>query len=402
MIQWGMAKGDKLDNMLDSVSDNVSDRVDHIAERMMSKKADSHKTRPWNDAPVQKYFPYFLVICIVVWLLSCILTGADSFGEVIRMLCLIFVVGFAAVGLIGYPFMPSGPFPRWTLFLVAFIIAAIQWVIGDFTQSWIYESVIRDFLYFFGLEISGSALRVASLLVSFLFTMFTTVGVLTVTVSYLRVYLVKVFKTMQNHTLDGTRGKAESFFVVPDIIDVKGIRVGPVQEIDSFDDRSMLYLFMYAVVLGALISSYLFVNPYFLQSMSQKTKLTIMVMLTMFVPVLIIPWLSLKQMDARVVSDAPREYRLWEGAKNNLFYTFAGLSVFMMMFIISLYFGFSLWNIIDNYLDFLIPLILTSAMYAFVYANNFSHVLVEYVCDEYNGWKCGEDVGARWPHHRHR
>lgn len=74
----------------------------------------------------------------------------------------------------------------------------------------------------------------------------------------------------------------------------------------------------------------------------------------------------------------------------------------MMMFIISLYFGFSLWNIIDNYLDFLIPLILTSAMYAFVYANNFSHVLVEYVCDEYNGWKCGEDVGARWPHHRHR
>ncbi len=397
-----MAKGDKLDNMLDSVSDNVSDRVDHIAERMISKKADSHKIRPWNDAPVQKYFPYFLVICIVVWLLSCILTGADSFGEVIRMLCLIFVVGFAAVGLIGYPFMPSGPFPRWTLFLVAFIIAAIQWVIGDFTQSWIYESVIRDFLYFFGLEISGSALRVASLLVSFLFTMFTTVGVLTVTVSYLRVYLVKVFKTMQNHTLDGTRGKAESFFVVPDIIDVKEIRVGPVQEIDSFDDRSMLYLFMYAVVLGALISSYLFVNPYFLQSMSQRTMLTIMVMLTMFVPVLIIPWLSLKQMDARVVSDAPREYRLWEGAKNNLFYTFAGLSVFMMMFIISLYFGFSLWNIIDNYLDFLIPLILTSAMYAFVYANNFSHVLVEHVCDEYNGWKCGEDVGARWPHHRHR
>ena len=39
-------------------------------------------------------------------------------------------------------------------------------------------------------------------------------------------------------------------------------------------------------------------------------------------------------------------------------------------------------------------MILTSAMYSFVYANNFSKVLLEYVCDEYNSWKCGEDVGA--------
>ena len=51
-------------------------------------------------------------------------------------------------------------------------------------------------------------------------------------------------------------------------------------------------------------------------------------------------------------------------------------------------------GILDNYLDFLVPLILTSAMYSFVYANNFSKVLLEYVCDEYNSWKCGEDVGA--------
>ena len=114
----------------------------------------------------------------------------------------------------------------------------------------------------------------------------------------------------------------------------------------------------------------------------------------MFVPVLIIPWLSVKQLNARTVSDAPRDYMLWQGAKTRLFYTFAGLSVFMMMFIISLYFGFTLTGILNNYLDFLVPLILTSAMYSFVYANNFSKVLLEYVCDEYNSWKCGEDVGA--------
>lgn len=395
MIGIIMVKGDRFDSILDSVSENVSDRLDSIAKRVVSKRADSPRERPWNDAPIQRFFPYFLALCIIVWFLSCIIAGSDSFGEVIRMLCLVFVVGFAVVGLAGYPFMPSGPFPRWTLFLVAFVIAFIEWSIGDITGSKIYDGVITDFVKFFGLYMSYPTLRMISLLVSFLFTMFTTVGVLMVTVSYLRVYLVKVFEIMQQHSESGMRGKAESFFTVPDVIDVSEIRIGPAPERGSFDDRSMLYLFMYAMVLGALISSYLFVNPYFLQSMSQKTMLSIMIMLSMFVPVLIIPWLSIKQMDARVVSDAPREYRLWQGAKTKLFYTFTGLGVFMMMFIISLYFGFSLSAIIDNYLDFLIPLVLTSAMYAFVYANNFSYVLTEHVCREFNEWKCGEDVGVR-------
>ena len=200
-----MTKGERLDNVLDSVSSNVSDRVDQLAERMVSKKADSKKARSWN-------------VCIVMWLISCILTGSDTFGEVIRILCLVFVVGFAVLGLIGYTSVPSGPFPRWTLFLVAFIIAAIQWVIGDITESWIYEGLIRDFLNFFGFEVSVSMLKTMSLLLIFLFTMFTTVGVLMVTVSYLRVYLVRVFKTMQCHTADGSRGKAESFFMLNFII----------------------------------------------------------------------------------------------------------------------------------------------------------------------------------------
>ena len=130
-----MTKGERLDNVLDSVSSNVSDRVDQLAERMVSKKADSKKARPWNDALVQRYFPYFVVVCIVMWLISCILTGSDTFGEVIRILCLVFVVGFAVLGLIGYTSVPSGPFPRWTLFLVAYIIVPIKWVIGDLTET---------------------------------------------------------------------------------------------------------------------------------------------------------------------------------------------------------------------------------------------------------------------------
>ena len=44
----------------------------------------------------------------------------------------------------------------------------------------------------------------------------------------------------------------------------------------------------------------------------------------------------------------------------------------MMMFILSLYLGTDVFRIIANYVSFLLPLAMTSVMYALVYTNNFT------------------------------
>ena len=117
------------------------------------------------------------------------------------------------------------------------------------------------------------------------------------------------------------------------------------------------------------------INPLFLDVMSWKTMLSIMLMLSMFVPVLVVPWQLVEDLGAKVRSDAPRDYYLYVGAKKRLFSTFAALGVFMMMFVLSLYFGNDVLDILKNYLYYLIPLVFTSAMYAFIYSNNFHEAM---------------------------
>ena len=55
--------------------------------------------------------------------------------------------------------------------------------------------------------------------------------------------------------------------------------------------------------------------------------------------------------------------------------TVALFTVFMMMFVLSLYFGNDVLDILKNYLYYLIPLVFTSAMYAFIYSNNFHEAM---------------------------
>ena len=41
----------------------------------------------------------------------------------------------------------------------------------------------------------------------------------------------------------------------------------------------------------------------------------------------------------------------------------------------------------NEYISFLVPLVLTAWMYSFVYANNFRDSLVDDVSERYNEWK---------------
>lgn len=389
-----MTKGEKLDSMVGSLSERIAPKTDKLVERLGSKEAEREESS-LDERLVLKYFPYFVIVALVCWMIISFVTGTRTIGDFLGNLCLVFTSGFAILGILFFRFIPCGIFPRWLLVLAAIIISEIQWIIGTVMGYMIYGRIIDSIFRFFGLYLSDNLITALSLLVTFLFTLFTTTGVLTVTVTYLRRYLLDVFKSMQIHAEEGKRGKAESFFMVPDIIDVRDIEMELPKDVRKFDSRSMLTQFVYMTILGTMISSYLFLNPYFLDVMSQKIMVMIMVMLCMFIPPLIIPWQSVSDLDARAVSDAPRDYRLSDGAKTRLFYTFAAVGAMMMMLMISFYFGVSLSRIVMNYVQFLIPLILTAYMYSFMYANNYRDWLLDYVSSNYNEWKCGEHEAVR-------
>ena len=381
-----------LGESMEPVNEKMGDRMDHLAEHLSNGECQVVKPVPLEkDLGITKYFPYFVVACLVGWIADILYLNNFTFSVLIENLCLVFVTGFALLGMYCTKGMEKGPFPKWALFLFAVGISALIWWVGMKLDFLVYANAVNAIMNTLGIALSQSALNVISFLVVVAITFFTTIGVLTVTVAYLRVYLVNVFKSMEEHAKTGVRAKAETFFMVPDIIDVKGVELEPEISGHEFNISSMTFLSVYMVVLAMMISSYLFVNPLFLSVMSWKTMLSIMLMLSMFVPVLIIPWQIVKELGARVVSDAPRPYYLWTGAKWRLFYIFATLGAFMMMIVLSVYFGFQFWDILGTYIVFLIPLVLTTLAYSLIYANNFSEPMKISIADRFMKWKCREE-----------
>lgn len=363
------------DGRLKDGLDSINDRIDHLAEKVSPEMRSIFMHSERRDLTITRNFPFFILACVVLWIFVIMYLGDYSFPKLLENLCLVFVVMFALIGTLFFRMLNMGTFPRWSLLFGSLIISSIIWWSEVHFENMVYADAVDAVLSVLHMDLSDDMVVVLGFLVLFYITLFTTVGVLSVTSAYLRIYLARVFATMDSHAVDGIRGKAESFFMVPDIIDPKEVVIEPKINVHRFNFRVFLRMFLYTLVLGMMISSYLFINPLFLDVMSWKTMLSIMLMLSMFVPVLVVPWQLVEDLGAKVRSDAPRDYYLYVGAKKRLFSTFAALGVFMMMFVLSLYFGNDVLDILKNYLYYLIPLVFTSAMYAFIYSNNFHEAM---------------------------
>lgn len=387
---WTIGNG-MSDGMSDHM-DSLNDRLDRMAGRLSPGGIKEPREPEGEDRMVLKLFPYFLVVCAVFWVAVMLYLDEWTVAKGIEMVCLVFVSAFAVIGFACVYYMDSGPFPKHAVFIYSLVISVLLWfsmsMFGN--QPVIYGVAVRNIFRILGFDLGLPYLDIIGLAVTVIIMFFTTSAVLYVTVAYLRVYMTRVFVSMQQHADQGVRGKAEWFFMVPDIIDVDRIEISPDRDEHAYSLRSFVQLMLYTVILGMFISSYLFVNPYFLVVMTPQTMLAIMTMLTMFVPVLVIPWQIVQQLGVRATSGAARPYYLWIGAKRRLFSTFAALGVFMMMFVISVYFGNDVIAIIRNYVLFLFPLIAAAAMYSLLYSNNFNKSLRDSIC---KGFKKGVSQG---------
>ncbi len=358
-----------MNSRLDEAVENASERVDQVVLRVQRQEDPGPGTM--DDIRITRLFPYFIVICLIIWLVSVVFIGATTFVKIIEILCLSFTFCFAVIGIPCAKIMPEGVFSKWSVFAFAVLLTAILWLFNWITDEYYYAQAISDVLSVLGIRLGPVLDPVVGFLGTLCVVLFAPIGVTCVVSAYLRRYIPTVMATMQSHAEEGTRGKAERFFMVPTIIDVDRVVLDPPRESHLFNFRGSLSISLYEFVMGLMISSYLFVNPYFLDVMSWKTMLAVTVMLSMFIPALILPWQIFRGIGAKVESSAPRDYYLWEGARHRLLSAFAALGAFMMMFFLSVYMGNDIGRIVYNYVTFLVPLLVTAVMYGVLYTNNF-------------------------------
>lgn len=369
--------------------ESVSQRIDRAADRLRPRSGPQVVLRD-RDLRLTRLFPYFVGLCLLIWLATLLYLGDYSIGKVIEILCLSFVACFAVLGVPCSLLMDRGAFSNWVPFLLAIAMAGLLWLAGVYMGHVYYAEAIDLTMGALGIELGDLGQLVLGFGGTIALIYFTSVGVLSIIGAYMRRYTAKVFLSMQDHADQGIRGKAEWFFMVPDIIDVKEVVLEPVRSPHRFNVRACVSVTAYLFVLGLLVSSYLFVNPLLISLMDWQTMLAIMLMLSMFTPALVLPWQIVRGVGAKVRSDAPRDFYLWTGAKRRLFSTFAMLGVFMMMFVLSVYLGNSVEDILRTYVSFLIPLLATSAMYGALYENNFDRGICDKICDDF-----GSDAESR-------
>ncbi len=363
--------------------DDLNEIIDKAADRLPSNREPS-KERDEFGRKLLKAFPYFVVMCIFLWTFVIFLQGVFTFSRLIEVLCLVFVTGFAILGVPCTYYSDRGVFSMWAVFAFTVLMTCILWIAGKLMGQVYYEDAVSGVLLYLGISLPANIEFVLGFLAVLCVLFFTSLGVISVVCAYMKRYIPDVFLAMQKHADMGARGKSEKFFMVPEIIDVKEVIVEPVKNPHKFDFRASLSISLYMFLLGLMISSYIFLNPLLINVLGWRTMLAIMLMLSMFTPALLLPWQIVRGVGAKVSSDAPRDYYLWKGAKSRLFSTFATLGAFMMMLILSLYLGNNVLDIVNVYLSFLVPLLVISLTYGALYTNSFHEQVRDSICGSYN------------------
>lgn len=392
---------------LDDAVDKAGDIVDRTANRLSSSSVPKADTR--TDVAVLRIFPAFVLVCLTIWSAGLLVIDWSGISKPIELLCLSFTLCFAVLGSVLFFKMPQGVFRKICNAMSALILTAVIWISDYLTGDFYFSDTITGMIEFMGWHLSSESLFVIGFAVTYCVLLFTATAVVSVVCIYLRRYVPQVLSTMNEHAKKGIRSKSERFFMVPDIIDVESIKLIPPRREHVFDIKGFLSITSYIFILGLLISSYLFVNPYFLDVMDEKVMLAITLMLSMFTPVLIIPWQTFRTIGAVAESGAPRPYPLWQGAKFRLFTTFTTMGAFMMMFLLSVYLGNDVWRIIRTYLTFMIPLLCTSVMYGIVYTNNFESADIDEISRRFEEQEAGNrnaeqtsSKGGKRQDYRHR
>ena len=377
---------DGADEMPRRDKEEIGRRLDEAVSRFGGGEAVNLRSGK-RDRVATRMLPYLVVACVIATVALTVARGDFEFWKFINQLCVVFALAFAAVGTWASFYMDRGPFPLWLMAGMTVVALVVAWVF--ITGSYAV-------LFLKGLDSYKSmepgtyteALRIADLLFTLFVMVMAPIGILTTVSAMLRKYIPGVLMSVEKGGKNG-KNPAAKFFKVPDIIDVERVELAPEEDEHAVDLPALAWMTGYTFGLGTLVCSMLFLNPVVLETVPEYLIIRVMIVLSLFLPAMVVPWLCIKSIGARVVSGAPRPYYLWVGARQQLFTGFATLSLFFFSFLISVYYGNEVQTIARYYIEYLIPLGAISLVMGMFYSNCFSRSLRDAICREFASLRGG-------------
>ena len=348
----------------------------HIPKNLLRLMGDQRKVLKKDrlDKFVTGAFPLFMVLAIPIAVFS-YLRMEPQFTSACIAVCLGYVVSFMIFGFICFCMMNRGVV-SWKktlplMLLLPLIISVLLYVTD--VESYPSQFMIRFFNIFYTGEDSFFALAF-SIYSIFTASYLVAVAVNAIISAYFRNYFYRAFIYIEKHRdpADQCRKKrmAYSFFRIPDIIDVESVEMDPETDDESFCGAQFKSVLVSDIFLGVMICSYIFLNPLFLGTLSGEGMILIGILMSMFIPAMVIPWCIVKSTGAYVKSSA-KPYYLWKGMKSRMYEGFFAITFFFAILILSIYLGEDIARIVYTYLGYLAFMLLISTMSAFIYTNHF-------------------------------
>jgi len=328
-----------------------------------------------NDKRLIRILPYLVMICAVGGVINILLSSADSVGGAAVAFCEVFVLGFFFLGLFEFTHKdtPSvkSRFPIFFFAIGPFLVAMIIYALGIAVIPDVFESELFQRTDSVLEDVAVMAARLYAVMILAVLVVF---GVVSVVASYFRQYSANIYHFISRLKNDGTDGRkgnfALKFYDIPNVIDITGVEMEPVEN-ERFSMGEFVSMALSIFLLGLVICSNFFLNPVLMQEMSFYEVLMIGVLISFFIPVLVVPWYITKETGAKVKSNS-RDFYLWRGMKKRLYQSFFGLTMVLLLVILTFYLGSDILRLTYTYIGYIAFLAFMSVFYAYVFFNSFS------------------------------
>lgn len=364
---------------------------------LFRRDPDPTRRRAKADVFVTRAFPY--VVGAALFAIS-VLIGAGrvgTTGEVLMAITFCFTATFTAFGLICALICDRGTIHYLKWLPIALVVPAVFSVILYFVGNHVFPSLLESRLFEFpmwtGLDLvlhdqyRNIVLLTIRLYVLMVVSLLAAHGVISSLAAHFRKHLFRIYRkmgTLKNDGSDPWWGRfALWVFKVPDVIDIHKVDVCGIPVEETFDKKTFTSLAVSVFVLGVVLSSYLFLNPIFLERVSFSQLMLISLTLSLFFPALVIPWYSARDTGAVIKSQA-RDYPLWKGLKSTLYGGFFAVSMFLFLMVLLLYYGGDLERVTLTYIGYVVSMAFISVLVSFVYTNHYRVGLSNGLIDQFD------------------
>lgn len=341
------------------------------------------------DRTIIKIFPFFIVACLVCGVILSLFVYSHTIGSAMEGFCIAFVFGFFFLGILAV-FLREKGVVRSRIPLLFFgigplIVAFVGYHIGiylsgtDTFDSLIFRNTGDAANDLLDISVQIYAITAGSIIAAY--------GVICVVSSYFRQYIARVYKYLGRLKNDGTDDGGGRFtlrvFDVPEVIFIDRVELEPIYRARPFPKDAFISMAVSIFLLDIMICSYFFLNPIMMDEMTIYETMIIGMLISFFIPVLIMPWYITKENGARIIGPA-RPFYLWKGLKKRMYQSFFAFVMIFVLILIMLHSGNDVIRVTYTYIGYIAFAAALSVIYSYVFFNNYNEHIKEGIIKKFN------------------